>query len=110
MLRQTLVGLAILSSCAAALAGDGEVRLQLKFKEGETLWIEEVSTMTQDITLIEAQEGIASKSKTTTIMRVDVKLGRLKVAQLSNAEKDQEFRVFLGISSTSPNQVRVLKD
>jgi hypothetical protein len=71
MLRQTLLGFAVLSFCAAVPANDQEVKLLLKFKEGETFWVEEVEACKEDSTIM--AQAITTNSKTTTITRYHVK-------------------------------------
>ncbi|HYV39000.1 MAG TPA: hypothetical protein VE988_25165, partial [Gemmataceae bacterium] len=51
MLRQALLGLAVLLAGAGAPAYAQEVKLQLKFKEGETFWVEDVVTSKTNISL-----------------------------------------------------------
>jgi Family of unknown function (DUF6263) len=71
MLRHALLGLAVLAVCAATPVYGQEVKLQLKFKEGEKFWVEEVATMKQDITVMGQQQKI--EATTTTITSYTVK-------------------------------------
>ena len=66
MLRQALLGLAVVSLCAAGPAYGQEVKLQLKFKEGQKLWFEEVATVKQTITFMGQSQKADSKTTTVT--------------------------------------------
>jgi Family of unknown function (DUF6263) len=71
MLRQALLGLAVMSACVATPVYGQEAKLKLKFKEGEKFWVEEVSSMKQDMTVM--GQAVNMKMKTTTITSYAVK-------------------------------------
>jgi hypothetical protein len=71
MLRQMLLGLAIASAFTTAPVYAQEVKLQLKFKEGEKFWVEEVADQKQKITVM--GQDIQIDMKVTTIRSFDVK-------------------------------------
>jgi Family of unknown function (DUF6263) len=65
MLRQVLLGLAVASAFVAAPAFAQEVKMQLKFKEGDKFWVEEVANQKQKITVM--GQDIQIDMKVTTI-------------------------------------------
>src|SRR5262245_21652943 len=72
MLRQALVAVVILVVSAVAPAYAQEVKLQWKFKEGDTFWVEEVSS-TKTTVSVAGTPLVKSEEKTTSLTSFTVK-------------------------------------